>query len=139
MIKNPAATKKGDIYYIIAHDIKDDKIVHYWTTQDFVNFKGPFVVSCDDVKDLLSLAKDIIEITDEEGSLIRTVWMPRTRKVKNIRFKFPLVEGFADPQVFPWNGKWYFIATNDVNHNIGLHVREADTVDDLFTDKHRSQ
>ena len=87
---------------------------------------------------MLSLAKDIIEITDEEGSLIRTVWMPRTRKVKNIRFKFPLVEGFADPQVFPWNGKWYFIATNDVNHNIGLHVREADTVDDLFTDKHRS-
>ena len=137
MIKNPVITKKGDIYYVIAHDTKDEGVVHYWTTYDFVNYTKPIVVGCDEVKDLLSTAKDTIEITDEEGSLIRAVWMPRTRKVKSIRFKFPLVEGFADPQVFSWNDKWYFIATNDVNHNIGLYVREADTVDDLFTDKHR--
>ena len=58
MIKNPVITKKGDIYYVIAHDTKDEGVVHYWTTYDFVNYTKPIVVGCDEVKDLLSTAKD---------------------------------------------------------------------------------
>ena len=49
-----------------------------------------------------------------------------------MEFEFPLAVGWADPQVFKWNDKYYFIATNDNNNNIGLFVRESDTVKGLF-------
>ena len=34
--------------------------------------------------------------------------------------------------IFPWKGKWYFIATNDNLDDIGLYVRVADHVGGLF-------
>lgn len=48
-------------------------------------------------------------------------------------YKFPLAVGYADPQVFPWKGKYYFIATNDNTDDVGLYVRESDTVEGLFS------
>ena len=45
---------------------------------------------------------------------------------------FPLAVGWADPVIFAWEGKWYFLATNDNNNNIGLFIREADSVAGLF-------
>lgn len=47
-------------------------------------------------------------------------------------YKFPLAEGYADPIVFFYEGKWYFIATNDNTDDVGLFVRGADTIDGLF-------
>ena len=47
-------------------------------------------------------------------------------------YRFPLAKGFADPDVMHWNGKYYFIATNDNTGDVGLYVREADTVAGLF-------
>ena len=47
-------------------------------------------------------------------------------------FRFPLAEGYGDPVLFPWEGKWYYISTNDNLDDIGLYVREADTVEELF-------
>lgn len=47
-------------------------------------------------------------------------------------YAFPLAVGYADPQVFKWKGKYYFIATNDNTNAVGLFVREADTVAGLF-------
>ncbi len=47
-------------------------------------------------------------------------------------YPFPLAIGYADPDVIQWNGKYYFIATNDNINDIGLYVREADTVLGLF-------
>lgn len=47
-------------------------------------------------------------------------------------YPFPLAVGYADPDVFHWNGKYYFIATNDNTNDIGLYVRVADTVLGLF-------
>ena len=47
-------------------------------------------------------------------------------------FRFPLARGYGDPVLFPWEGKWYFIATNDNLNDIGLYVREADRPEDLF-------
>ncbi|MCR5684228.1 MAG: family 43 glycosylhydrolase [Lachnospiraceae bacterium] len=49
-------------------------------------------------------------------------------------FEFPLSKGYGDPVVFLWEGKWYFISTNDNLNDIGIYVREADTVDELFTE-----
>ena len=49
-------------------------------------------------------------------------------------FRFPLAEGYGDPVVFPWEGKWYYISTNDNRNDIGLYAREADTVEGLFAE-----
>ena len=55
-------------------------------------------------------------------------------KVAQQSFRFPLAKGYGDPVLFPWEGKWYFIATNDNLNDIGLYVREADRPEDLFAE-----
>ena len=47
-------------------------------------------------------------------------------------FPFPLAKGYADPDILKWEGKYYFLATNDNVNDIGMFVREADTVEELF-------
>ncbi|MCR4588573.1 MAG: family 43 glycosylhydrolase [Lachnospiraceae bacterium] len=47
-------------------------------------------------------------------------------------FSFPLAKGYGDPVIFFWEGKWYYISTNDNLDDIGLYVREGDTVESLF-------
>ena len=54
--------------------------------------------------------------------------------VSQQHFRFPVAKGYGDPVVFPWEGKWYYISTNDNLNDIGLYVREALTVDGLFAD-----
>jgi GH43 family beta-xylosidase len=53
-------------------------------------------------------------------------------KVVNPEYKFPLARGYADPVILPWKGKYYYMATNDNKNDIGIYVREADTIRDLF-------
>lgn len=50
--------------------------------------------------------------------------------------KFPkcCAQGLADPIVFKYLSKWYFIATVDKYDAVGLYIREADTVDELFAE-----
>ena len=47
-------------------------------------------------------------------------------------FPFPVAVGYGDPVIFSWEGKWYYISTNDNTDDIGLYVREADSVRELF-------
>ncbi len=49
-------------------------------------------------------------------------------------FPFPLAKGYGDPVIFPWEGKWYYISTNDNLDDIGLYVREGNTVEELFAE-----
>ncbi len=44
----------------------------------------------------------------------------------------PCIRGFADPIVRKWEGKWYYIATNDNTGDVGLYASGADTVEGLF-------
>lgn len=55
-------------------------------------------------------------------------------KICSEKYPFPLTKGYGDPVLFRWEGKWYYIATNDNKNAIGLYVREADTVKDLFAE-----
>ena len=52
--------------------------------------------------------------------------------VINEQYAFPLACGFGDPVVFPWEGRYYYISTNDNLNDVGFYVREAGTVADLF-------
>lgn len=56
-----------------------------------------------------------------------------TGEIFQLEYPSPAVEGFADPVVFEYNGKKYFIATNDKTGCVGLFVSCADTVMGLFT------
>lgn len=53
-------------------------------------------------------------------------------RIVDQRFPFPVTVGYGDPVIFPWEGKWYYISTNDNQNDIGLYVREADSVKGLF-------
>ncbi len=53
-------------------------------------------------------------------------------RITQQRFKFPLADGYGDPVIFYWEGKWYYISTNDNLDDIGIYVREADDVHGLF-------
>ena len=61
---------------------------------------------------------------------------PGTYQVKgrlyDTQYPFPLARGYGDPVIFPWEGKWHFLGTNDNLNDIGIYVREADTVEGLF-------
>lgn len=46
-------------------------------------------------------------------------------------FPFPVAFNRADPCVTRWNGRYYFIATNDMDGNHTLYIREADTLEGL--------
>ena len=52
--------------------------------------------------------------------------------VRQQHYPFPLISGYGDPVLMKWEGKWYYISTNDNTDNIGIYVREADTVPELF-------
>ncbi len=47
---------------------------------------------------------------------------------------FPLAKGYGDPVLLRWEGKWYFVATNDNLDDIGIYMRQGDTVEELFRD-----
>ncbi|MHA6530105.1 family 43 glycosylhydrolase [Paenibacillus sp. BAC0078] len=53
-------------------------------------------------------------------------------KVVTHDFPFPLASGYADPVILPWHSKYYFLATNDNVNDIGIYVRESDTLSGLF-------
>ena len=54
-----------------------------------------------------------------------------TGTVKQKRFAFPLLINRADPCITSWNGKYYFIATNDADNNHTIYIREADSIEGL--------
>ena len=54
-------------------------------------------------------------------------------RVRQHRFEFPMAWSKADPAVCRWQGKYYFISTNDLDGNHTLFIREADSLPGLVT------
>ncbi len=46
-------------------------------------------------------------------------------------YDFPIAYNRADPVVYKWKDKYYFIATNDADQNHTLYIREADSIPEL--------
>ena len=100
------------------------------------------------VKRPSDLEKVVAEVVYSDGSRgIKTVqWdigavdfsTPGVQEIGGIirrqAFPFPLVKGYGDPVIFPWEGKWHFLGTNDNLDDIGLYIRESDTVEGLLAD-----
>lgn len=58
-----------------------------------------------------------------------------TGRIHQDHHAFPMAVNRADPCIAKWQGKYYFIATNDVDGNKTLFIREADTIPELKTAK----
>ena len=52
-------------------------------------------------------------------------------KIHQDHYPFPIAINRADPCIARWEGKYYFIATNDADGNHTIFIREADTISDL--------
>lgn len=53
--------------------------------------------------------------------------------VKQNHYEFPIAFNRADPCIGKWNGRYYFIATNDADHEHTIYMREADSIPGLVT------
>jgi len=53
--------------------------------------------------------------------------------VKQNHYEFPIAFNRADPCIGRWNGKYYFIATNDADREHSIYIREADSIPELVT------
>ena len=94
-----------------------------WRTEDFLRFWQESAAP-GEWQQAYDRAGQQLDISPEQWEKIRSRWavQPRTELKK---VEFPLAVGWADPVIFHWEGKWYFLATNDNNNNIGLFIRES--------------
>ncbi len=122
--------------------------------QNALNYWNPIVCSKVEVPERIPAASeaDIIKadalITYSDGSTRKknVLWDTRgvdfdrpgeyriSGRITQQKFKFPLAKGYGDPVIFPWEGKWYYISTNDNTDDIGIYVREAADVHGLFAE-----
>lgn len=54
-------------------------------------------------------------------------------RIHQDRYEFPVAWHKADPAICRWNGKYYFISTNDLDGNHSLYIRQADSIPELVT------
>lgn len=52
-------------------------------------------------------------------------------RIHQDHYEFPIAINRADPCIGKWNGKYYFIATNDADDNHTLYIRQANTIPEL--------
>lgn len=120
-----------------------ERAAEYWGPVCNTEIRVPACVELDSGEDLDRIRAEAV-YSDGSCHSKRVVW-DRTGidftpggsyevegSVVDQSFPFPVAVGYGDPVVFPWEGKWYYISTNDNLNDIGLYVREADDVRGLF-------
>lgn len=105
--------------------------------------ESPEVSTEDDIKQIKAEAW----YSDGTKSIKRVDWelngvnwdVPGRYRITGIvhqdHYEFPFAINRADPCIGRWNGKYYFIATNDADGNHSLYIREADSIPELVTAK----
>lgn len=120
-----------------------DRLVQKWSPIRNVSVRVPEEISASSAKEVDAVTATAV-YSDGSTAVKPVKWntekidfsKPGTYEISGSvvrdEYRFPLAKGFADPDVMHWNGKYYFIATNDNTGDVGLYVREADTVAGLF-------
>jgi GH43 family beta-xylosidase len=106
----------------------------YWTSNDLINFDYHGLMEINKIDGCPEIWSDTLKVDEDISRRMFSAWSPfpcgETRKESC--YNFPLALGHADPVIFSWQGKWYYIFTNDNNGNIGFRVRRAKRVPELF-------
>ena len=129
-----------------------EKRMLYWTSEDLIRFRettpdlyGTYAadISCgtdresrdnDGVMNEVCMepVQSSVELTCYEAARVLNFWNADTGKALT---HFPQASGLADPVFFRHDEKWYFIFTNDNKNDIGIYVREADSIPELLSDE----
>lgn len=122
-----------------------DRIVQRWTQVHHTEIRLPDEVYASNAEDMETV-RAMAVYSDGSTALKKVLWNKEevdfsvpgtyqvTGKVCSRKFAFPLLKGYGDPVIFDWEGKWYFLGTNDNLNDIGIYVREADSPEALFAE-----
>lgn len=100
----------------------------YWTSEDLIRFNEAGTEALSPTEDRLFSAV----LSDEEAARVLAFWNGDPGKPLT---DFPQASGLADPVFFRHHGKWYFLFTNDNVYDVGLYIREADSIPELLSEK----
>ena len=122
-----------------------DRLLLHWNPLSHVSTYLPDSVTVTSREELNALRATAV-YSDGSTASKKVIWhteqidfsVPGIYQVRgslcDTQYPFPLARGYGDPVIFPWEGKWHFLGTNDNLDDIGIYVREADTVEGLFAD-----
>ncbi len=122
-----------------------NRMKQYWSRVYNCGVSVPETAAADS-PEALAEVKAVLTYSDGSRVLRRVAWdrssvdfkrsgtYEASGTVQDIRYPFPLAEGYGDPVILSWEGRKYYIATNDNTNDIGLYVREAQTVEGLFAE-----
>lgn len=121
------------------------KIIEKWTPLENTAIEVPEQIEAESEADVAAVKAKAI-YSDGSAAFKQVKWntesidfsRPGTYEITGTVFQekydFPLAVGYADPVIIKWDGKYYFVATNDNVNNIGIFVRKGDQVSDFFTE-----
>ena len=136
LLKSPGFVPTSDGWGIVALRVDlegvetDADSFAYWTTKDFVTFQNHGMVARSLVPEY-DPQHPVTEaaISQAVCDSIRQRWLAEQTSEAPL---FPLADGYADPVLRYWQQAWYFIATNDNTNAVGLYIRKASSMMDLF-------
>ena len=143
-IKVPDGAIKGNVLKV--DDQFGSELLIKWSPLKNIDMIVPDIIKATNVNEVSSVTANAV-YNDGSIAIKQVNWKTETvdftksgiyeisGTVTQDNYTSPLAIGYADPDVMQWNGKYYFIATNDNNNNIGFRVREADTVLELFEEE----
>ena len=117
--------------------------IRYWMPVACEKVEIPAVLEISSEEELDNVAARVV-YSDGSVSVKKVAWDKKSvdfskqgsytvkGTIRCDKYQFPLAEGYGDPVLFKWEGKWYYISTNDNLDDIGIYVREAQSVGELF-------
>ena len=134
-----------DQAFIEVSDELADRALLYWSSVHYCETSVPDRAVIHSREDLDMVTAEI-RYSDGSKRTKKVKWntetvdfsLPGEYRIEGVieqqRFDFPLTKGYGDPVIFPREGKWYFISTNDNLNDIGIYVRESEDVHGLFAE-----
>jgi len=126
------------------------ELLRYWSPLHNISISVPESITARCVEDIQK-AEAVAVYTDGSTWHKKVEWdmasihfdkpgdYPLTGTVMQPEFQFPLTLGHGDPVVFPWQGWYYYIATNDNTDDRGFFVRRAMRCAELFSGQYEEQ
>ena len=142
-IRGPQGAELGSV--IAIKSSLGDKVIQNWSQLHNIEIQLPDSITVKSEYEVESVQATAV-YSDGSSVLKEVAWDTKiidfgkkgiyeiTGTVQNVQYRFPLAWGYGDPVIFPWQNKYYFIATNDNLNDIGLYVREAESMEGLFSD-----
>ena len=124
---------------LVLPDSALEKAILYWTPIENTGVELPEQIEVSDIKELENIKVKVL-YNDGSAHEKKILWdsssidfkTPGCYEIKGKvlcnKFRFPLTKGYGDPVLLAWEGKWYFIATNDNLNDFSQYLISADKV-----------